>query len=48
VGNVAAASAYLMLDELVRTKDLKKGEKILLMIPESARFSYAFALLTVC
>ncbi len=48
VGNVAAASAFLMLDELVRTKDLKKGEKILFMIPESARFSYAFVLLTVC
>lgn len=47
-GNVAAASAYLMLDELVRTKDLKKGEKILIMVPESARFSYAFLLLTVC
>lgn len=48
VGNVAAASAYLMLDELVRTKELKKGDKILFMVPESARFSYAFALLTVC
>lgn len=48
VGNVAAASAFLMLDELVRTKELKKKDKILLMVPESARFSYAFALLTVC
>ena len=26
----------------------KSGEKRLLMIPESARFLYAFALLTVC
>lgn len=48
VGNVAAASAFLMLDQLVKTKELKKGDKILFMVPESARFSYAYALLTVC
>ncbi|MPN17749.1 hypothetical protein SDC9_165104 [bioreactor metagenome] len=48
VGNVAAASAFLMLDELARTKDLKKGQNILFMVPESARFSYAFVYLTVC
>ena len=27
---------------------LQKGEKILIMVPESARFSYAFVYLTVC
>jgi len=48
VGNVAAASAFLMLDELVRSGRLKTGEKILVMVPESARFSYAFVYLTVC
>ena len=48
VGNVATASFILMLEELVRTKDLHKGQKILLTVPESARFSYAHALLTVC
>ncbi len=48
VGNVAAASVYLMVDELVRTKELNKGDTILIMVPESARFSYAYALLTVC
>ncbi|HRR49743.1 MAG TPA: beta-ketoacyl-ACP synthase III [Bacteroidales bacterium] len=48
VGNVAAASAFLMLDELVRTKDLKSGQNILFMVPESAHFSYAYAFLTVC
>ena len=48
VGNVAAASAFLMLDELFYSGKLKKGEKIFIMVPESARFSYAFVYLTVC
>lgn len=47
VGNVGAASVYLMMEELLNNNQLKKGEKLLLMVPESARFSYAFALLTV-
>lgn len=47
VGNVGAASAYLMLEELFYSGRLKKGEKILLMVPESSRFSYAYSLLTV-
>jgi len=47
VGNVGAASAFLMLEELFHSGRLKKGEKILLMVPESARFSYTFMLLTV-
>ncbi len=48
VGNVATASFILMLEELVRTRELKRGERIMLFVPESARFSYATALLTVC
>jgi 3-oxoacyl-[acyl-carrier-protein] synthase-3 len=48
VGNVGAASIYLMLEELFYSGNLKKGEKILCLVPESARFSYAYALLTVC
>ncbi len=48
VGNVGAGSIYLMIEELMNEKDLKKGEKILLMVPESARFTYAYCLLTVC
>jgi 3-oxoacyl-[acyl-carrier-protein] synthase-3 len=48
VGNVGAASAYLMVDELFKSGKLKKGEKILLLVPESGRFSYMYALLTVC
>lgn len=48
VGNVGAASVYLMIDELFHSGKLKKGEKILLLVPESSRFSYMYAMLTVC
>ncbi len=48
VGNVATVSFILMLEELMRTRELKKGQRILIQVPESARFTYAFALLTVC
>jgi len=48
VGNVGAGSIYLMVDELFKSGRLKKGEKILLAVPESARFSYVFGLLSVC
>jgi 3-oxoacyl-[acyl-carrier-protein] synthase III len=47
VGNVATVSFILMLEELLQAKDLKKGQKILIQVPESARFTYAYALLTV-
>ena len=48
IGNVGAASIFVMLEELIASGRLKKGEKILLHVPESARFSYAYAYLTVC
>ncbi|HNA00579.1 MAG TPA: beta-ketoacyl-ACP synthase III [Ferruginibacter sp.] len=48
VGNVGAASVYLMVDELYHSGKLKPGDKILLLVPESARFSYMYSLLTVC
>lgn len=48
VGNVGAASAYLMVDELFHGGKLKKGDRILLLVPESSRFSYVYGLLTVC
>lgn len=47
VGNVGAASVYLMIDELFNSGRLKKGERLLLLVPESARFSYMYAMLTV-
>lgn len=48
VGNVGSASIYLMLEELMNSGKLKKGETILLSVPESGRFSYSYAYLTVC
>ena len=48
VGNVGAASVYFMVDELFHSGKLKKGDKIYLLVPESARFSYMYSLLTVC
>ncbi|WP_343688578.1 beta-ketoacyl-ACP synthase III [Chitinophaga sp.] len=47
VGNVGTASPYFMLEELMNTGMLKKGQTIVMMVPESARFSYAYAHLTV-
>lgn len=47
VGNVGSASAYMMLEELFNSDRLQKGQHILVMIPESARFSYAYMYLTV-
>jgi 3-oxoacyl-[acyl-carrier-protein] synthase III len=48
VGNIGAASIYIALEVLMNSGQLKKGEKILLSVPESGRFSYAYAFLTVC
>ena len=47
VGNVGAASALLMLEELFHSERLKSGDRLLVMVPESARFSYTYMLLTV-
>ncbi|HLV46627.1 MAG TPA: beta-ketoacyl-ACP synthase III [Flavobacterium sp.] len=47
VGNVGSASIYLMLEELMYSSKLKKGNTVLLSVPESGRFSYAYAYLTV-
>lgn len=47
VGNVGSVAPFAALDELIRTKPLEKGNKILLLVPESGRFSFGVALLTV-
>lgn len=47
VGNVGSASPFLMLEELFHSGRLKKGDRILVMVPESARFTYAYIYLTV-
>ncbi|MDR0228218.1 MAG: beta-ketoacyl-ACP synthase III [Flavobacteriaceae bacterium] len=47
VGNVGSASIYLMLEELMNSGQLKSGDRIMLSVPESGRFSYAYAYLKV-
>lgn len=46
-GNTGSASIYIMLEELFHSGRLRKGEKLLCMIPESGRFSMAYMNLTV-
>lgn len=46
VGNVGSAAIYVALEELIRTKEVTQGQKILLLVPESGRFSYGTVLLT--
>lgn len=46
-GNTGAASMYVILEELFHSGRLKKGQKILCYIPESARFSICYVMLTV-
>lgn len=46
-GNVGSASIYFMIDELMRSNRLQKGQKLLLIVPESARFNYVYGQLTV-
>ena len=41
-GNTGSASPYIMLDELFRSGRIKKGQKLLMFIPESGRFSSGF------
>jgi 3-oxoacyl-[acyl-carrier-protein] synthase-3 len=48
VGNVGAGSIFIAVEQLMNSGKLKKGEKILLCVPESGRFAYSCALLTVC
>jgi 3-oxoacyl-[acyl-carrier-protein] synthase-3 len=47
IGNIGAASAFFLIEELFHSGKLKKGEKILVMVPESARFSYTYLQMTV-
>lgn len=47
VGNVGAASAFFLLEQVFNSDMLVKGDRLLIMVPESARFSYTYMLLTV-
>lgn len=46
-GNTGSASIFIALEEAWRTGRFSPGETILLAVPESGRFSFAFAHLTV-
>jgi 3-oxoacyl-[acyl-carrier-protein] synthase-3 len=46
-GNTGAASIFIMLDEFLRTREVTPGQRILCFIPESGRFTVAFALIEV-
>jgi 3-oxoacyl-[acyl-carrier-protein] synthase-3 len=45
-GNTGAASIFISLHEAVESGRFAPGERILLIVPESGRFSFAFAHLT--
>lgn len=47
VGNIGSASIFIGLEGLLKNRELQRGNKILLLVPKSARFSYGMALLTV-
>lgn len=46
-GNTGAASIFIALEEAWRTGRLQTGDTVLLAVPESGRFSFGFAHLTV-
>ncbi len=46
-GNTGAASIYIMLEELLGSGKLRRGDTILCFVPESGRFSMCYMLLTV-
>lgn len=46
VGNIGSASPLVIMDDIFSNKMLKPGEKCLLFVPESARFSYSIAQFT--
>ncbi|WP_341886617.1 beta-ketoacyl-ACP synthase III [Variovorax sp. YR752] len=41
-GNTGSASPYIMLDELFRSGRIQPGQKLLMFVPESGRFSSGF------
>lgn len=46
-GNTGAASIFVMLDDFLRERTVRPGERILCMVPESGRFTISFFQLTV-
>ncbi len=46
-GNTGAASIFIMMEEFLRTHDLKAGQKILCFVPESGRFTVSYLMFEV-
>jgi 3-oxoacyl-[acyl-carrier-protein] synthase III len=46
-GNTGAASMYVMLDQYLKTQPVKKGDRLLLFVPESGQFNFVLISLTV-
>jgi len=46
-GNTGAASIFVMLDDFLRTREIRPGERILCFVPESGRFTVGYVLLEV-
>ena len=46
-GNTGAASIFVMLDDFMRTHEVKPGERIFCFIPESGRFTVGYLLFEV-
>lgn len=46
VGNLGSAAFLFIMEELFNSGKLKKGQRLLVMVPESARFAYGFMHLT--
>ncbi len=46
-GNTGSASVFIMLEELLNEGRLRPGQKLLCFVPESSRFTYGYAQLTV-
>jgi 3-oxoacyl-[acyl-carrier-protein] synthase-3 len=44
-GNTGSAAPYIMLDELFRSGRIQSGQRVLMYIPESGRFSSGFVML---
>jgi 3-oxoacyl-[acyl-carrier-protein] synthase-3 len=46
-GNIGSAAVYLMLDEMLYSGRLRRGDRLLCLVPESSRFSIYYIHLTV-
>ncbi len=46
-GNTGAASIFIMMEEFLKTHELKAGQKILCFIPESGRFTVSYLMFEV-